>query len=301
MAYALSMSITVPLAALFVGVGVLLPWVLALWRTQQFGEDEVIPNRLGWRPFVHSMLACVLAFNLIFFLQELFLVLPKALVPGLQPTLFHNNHRWVGEARIADLLQGTGAVAILLFGLLFALIASRQARPPLLIVWLAFHGLFQALPQFAVGAMVDAQDVGQAYEYLDLGRAGKAVAALVALAAIPAAGLWLGGRFLATAWEPSQVDGRRARFGYLLQIAGLPALAAIPVIVLFRIPRELTEVLAPPVMVALVGFGWVQLAAFRSGPVTTEGEAPVRLQPMLFTVAALLAIFQLVLRPGITF
>jgi hypothetical protein len=296
------MNITVPLAALFIGAGILLPWVLALWRSQQIGEeDEVLPGRIGWRPFIYSMLAYVLAFNLIFFLQELFLVLPKALVPGLQPTLFHNNHRWTGEARIAELLQASGAIAILLFGLLFAVIAFRQARPSLLILWLAFHGLFQSLPQFAVGAIVDAQDVGRAYEFLDFGRAGKVAAALVALAVIPAAGIWLGGRFLASAWERSQVDSGRARFGYLLQMAGLPALAAIPIIVLFRFPRELTEVLAPPVVVAMIGFGWMQLAAFRSRQVTAEGKAPVRLQPLLLAVVALLAIFQLVLRPGISF
>lgn len=289
------------LTLLFVGFGILLPWGLALAKRLQVRGEEILPGRIGWRPIVHSMLAYVLAFNLTFFLQELFLVLPKALVPGLQPTLFHNNHDWVGEAAIADLFQGTGALAILLSGLLFAFIAARQARPSLLVLWMAFHGLFQSLPQFVVGAITEGQDVGQAYRYLGLGPAGEATIALAALGAIPIAGLWLGARFLATTWEPTQVESRRARFGFLLRIAGIPALAAIPVLVLFRIPRELIEVLAPPVLVPVLGYGWLQLAAFRPGAIEADGKAPLSLIPLLAAVVVLLAIFQLVLRPGIAF
>ena len=284
----------------FVGFGLILPWGLALTKRLAIRGEEVFPGRIGWRPIAYSTLACVLAFNLTFFLQELFLVLPKSLVPGLHPTLFHNNHRWVGEAPIADLFQGTGAVAILLSGLVFCAIASRQARPSLIILWMAFQGLFQSLPQFVAGAISKGQDVGQAYAYLGLG-GGKAVIALAALAAIPAAGIWLGARFLSTAWEPGQVDSKRARFGYLLRMAGIPALVGIPVLVLFRIPRELIEVVAPPVLVPLLGYGWLQLAAFGPGAVTAQGIAPVRLGPLLVAVTALLAIFQLVLRPGISF
>jgi len=222
-------------------------------------------------------------------------------VPGLHPTLYHNNHNWVGGAPIADLFQGTGALAILLSGLLFAAIASRQARPSWLVLWMAFHGLFQSLPQFVVGAIAEGQDVGQAYAYLDFGGGGKATFALAAMAALPVAGLWLGSRFLTTAWEDRQVDSKRARFGYLLRLAGIPALAAIPLLVLFRLPRELIEVLAPPVLVPLLGYGWLQLAAFRSGSIAAHGRAPVQIVPLSVAVAALLMIFQLVLRPGIPF
>lgn len=289
------------LTFLFVGFGILLPWGLALAKRLEVRGEVILPGRIGWRPVVHSLLAYVLAFNLTFFLQELFLVLPKSLVPGLEPTLFHNNHRWVGEAAIADLFQGTGALAILLSGLLFAAIAARQARPSLLVLWMAFHGLFQSLPQFVVGAITEGQDVGQAYAYLEIGGGGEAVIALLAMAALPVAGLWLGERFLATAWEPWQVDSRRARFGFVLRIAAIPALVAIPLLALFRIPRELIEVLAAPILVPLLGYGWLQLAAFRAGSIEAGGRAPLGVVPLLVAVAALLAIFQLVLRPGIAF
>ena len=290
------------LTILFFGFGLLLPWGIALTRRLRLPDEDSAKGSVDWRAAVHSVLAYVFAFNLTFFIQEVFLVLPKAMVPGLHPTLYHNNHNWTGEAAIADLFQGTGALAILVTGLAFAWIAARQARPTLLILWLAFHGLFQSLPQFVVGAITAGNDVGQAYDYLRLGAAGEIALALAALAAMPIAGLFLGRRFLATAWDERQVGSARGRYGFLLRIAGLPALAAIPIIILFRVPRELIEVLLPPVLVPLFGFAWLQLAAIRpGGKPGADGAAPSRILPLLAACAALLAFFQLVLRPGVPF
>ena len=64
-----------------------------------------------------SILLCALAFNLTFLWQELWLVIPKALTPGLHPILYHNNHNWTGDSPRVDLLQGTGALATLVSGL----------------------------------------------------------------------------------------------------------------------------------------------------------------------------------------
>jgi hypothetical protein len=295
------MSVELLLTIIFFGFGLLLPWGMALAKRLRLPGDDVFAGRIGWRPAAHSMLAYVLAFNLTFFIQELFLVLPKALVPGLQPTLYHNNHNWEGDAAIADLFQGTGALAILIIGLTFAFIASRQSRPSFFILWMAFHGLFQSLPQFVVGAITAGNDVGQAYDYLGLGPAGEVLLALLALAAMPVAGIWLGRRFLSTAWEPGWIETARDRFGYLARIAGLAALAAIPLIILFRVPREPIEVLAPPILVPLFGYGWLQLAAFRPGGAKTSGMQPTSLVPLIIAAVAMLAFFQLVLRPGIAF
>lgn len=293
--------IEVALTVLFAGAGLLLPWGLALYRRLQVRGEDVFPGRIGWKPVAYSLLAYVLAFNLTFFIQELFLVLPKALVPGLQPILYHNNHNWYGDAEIAELFQGTGALAILISGLIFSSIVARQERPGLFPLWMAFHGLFQSLPQFIVGAIVAENDMGRAYDYLGIGPESELILALAALAAMPVAGLWLGRQFLRSGWEGAPIANQRTRFGFLLRMAGLPALAAIPVITLFRIPRELIEVLAPPVMVPLFGYGWMQLAAFRSSDFSGNGAAPSRLVPLMIGVLMLLAFFQLVLRPGIRF
>jgi len=295
------MGIEIVLTILFFGIGLALPWALALWWRWQARQGAGLGGPVGWRPVVHSTLAYVLAFNITFFIQELFLVLPKAMVPGLEPTLYHNNHNWTGDAAIAELFQGTGGLAILVSGLIFARIASRQARPSLFVLWMAFNGLFQSLPQFVVGAIIPGNDMGRAYDYLALGTAGEAALALAALAAIAVAGLWLGRRFLATAWESNQVRSAHSRFAYLTRIAGLATLAGFPLVILFRVPREPMEVLFSPILVPLFGYGWMQLAAFRRPSESAEGTRPDRLRAWLIATVVLLAIFQLILRPGIPF
>lgn len=299
MAYAAAVGLMITI--LFVTVGLLLPWVVALsLRLRAMGTD-VFVGRMGWRPIIHSTLAFVVAFNLTFFIQELFLVLPKATVPGLHPTLFHNNHEWVGTAPIAELYQGTGALAILASGLIFAIIAAFRQRPSFFVLWMAFNGLFQSLPQFIVGAIHGGQDVGRAYDYLGLGPAGETMVALTALAAMPVAGIWLGRQFLSAAWDQRQLGSYCCRFGFLLRMAGLPALAALPLIILYRVPREAIEVLAPPVLVPLFGYGWTQIAAFRPGGARARGSHPTAIVPLLIAAIILLAFFQLVLRQGISF
>jgi hypothetical protein len=292
--------IEIALTMLFALFGLIVPWIVALGLRVRSMGAHVFVGRMGWQPIVHSMLAYVLAFNLTFFIQELFLVLPKSMVPGLTATLYHNDHQWTGNAPIAELYQGTGALAILVSGLLFSLIAARREKPSHFVLWMAFNGLFQSLPQFVVGAIHGGQDVGRAYDYLAIGPVGEVLLALLALAAMPAAGIWLGRQFLSAAWDQGQLGSYCCRFAFLLRTAGLPTLAALPIIILFRVPRELIEVLAPTVLVPLFGYGWMQLAAFTPGGAKARGVRPERVFPLLMAVAALLAFFQLVLRPGIT-
>ena len=71
-------------------------------------------TRWNWKQSVASALLYALAFNLVFFVQGFFLVLPKTFTPGLRPTLFHNNHTWEGDSPLAKLYQGTGALVLLL-------------------------------------------------------------------------------------------------------------------------------------------------------------------------------------------
>jgi hypothetical protein len=289
------------LTIIFPLFGLFLPWGIALALRLRSRGAAVFVGRMGWEPIVHSTLAYVLAFNITFFIQELFLVLPKAMVPGLSATLYHNNHEWTGTAPIAELFQGTGAMAILASGLIFTAIASRQSKPSFFVLWMAFHGLFQSLPQFIVGAIASGNDVGRAYDYLGIGIVGETLVALLALAAMPVAGILLGRQFLAAAWDQRQLGSYCCRFGFLLRIAGLPALAALPIVILFRVPRELIEVLAPPLLVPLFGYGWLQLAAFKPAGARAKGIRPESVVPFFAGAVALLAIFQLVLRSGITF
>ena len=182
------------------------------WRRM---TDHTLVRPWNWRLSACSALIYALAFNLIFFIQELFLVLPKALTPGLRPSLYHNNHTWTGENPLAALFQGTGALATCLAGFVCALVL--RVRPPrssavrLFLIWMIYNGFLQALPQVVVGAFVPANDVGMAMDYLHWSAAAKKLAALVALIAIAAIALLLRKPILSLAENPDEIANPRER------------------------------------------------------------------------------------------
>ena len=292
-------------AALLLVVVPLMLGLAGVLRRHRAHEDEV---RQGahWsaRLIVSSALLYALAFNLTFLIQELFLVLPKALLPGVRPTLFHNNHTWAGENALTSLFQGTGALAILVSGVLCALRLERHAPRSLgarlFLIWMAYNGLLQALQQVVVGAMHAGSDLGMAMDYLGLPAPAKSLAALAALLAIPLVALRLTGALLALADNPARLASARARSAFIFNIATLPGVLGIVLIIPFRIPREPLEVLAPPVAVTLIGMTWMQAAAWRFRHVERVALAPLAspLRPLTLLVGLLL-LFQLLLRPGI--
>lgn len=256
-----------------------------------------------WQQTLRSLLLYTLAFNLTFFVQELFLVLPKALTPGLHATLYHNNHTWQGDNPLARLFQGSGVVAILLSGMLCLWLTARRpshsANLRLFVIWMAYCGWFMALPQVVVGALSARSDFGMAMDFLGLSALAKALAALCALVLMAIVGWWLSGAFLSTA-PAAALEGPRTRLGYVFRIATVPALAAVPLIALFRVPREPSEVLIVPAAVSLIGVLWVQAAAPSTQPHTAPPADSGSSGVPLAAVAMLLLIFQLLLRRGIT-
>jgi hypothetical protein len=256
-----------------------------------------------WRLAFSSALACTLAFNLTFFIQELFLVVPKALTPGLSPTLFHNNHAWTGSNPLAELFQGTGAAATALSGATCALLLARGVgrtqASRLFLLWMTYCGFFMALPQVVVGAVSGASDLGRAMGYLQLGGAARIACALLALAAMPAIALRLARAFLELA--PAAPPTAAARRGWIFQVATLPALIALALIVPFRVPRELIEVVIVPFAVMVAGIPWIQAGAPWTKNVATSPTRPSGLTRIAVATLLLLAIFQLVLRPGVPF
>ncbi len=239
---------------------------------------------------VGSVILCALAFNLTFFWQELWLVIPKALTPGLHPVLYHNDHDWTGHSAAAELLQGTGALATLASGLAFGagLAMARRLSPTwrLFLFWMAFEGLYQSLMQLAVGALVPGNDVGRALAYLH-----AAAAARWSLLALAVAGMALAGVCLA----------RRYSGGAGLEIA-LTAMLAIAPIIPFRVPRGLAEVVLIPLLVNLAGAGWTTLGASIAGaPAATRERQRVAILVPSVALCVTLLLFQLVLRRGLAF
>jgi len=239
-----------------------------------------------------------LAFNLTFIVQELFLVIPKALTPGLKPILFHNNHDWSGHHPFERLFQGTGALATVIMASGFALWLA--ARPPrsaaarLFLAWMVFHGFLGALPQVLVGALLARNDVGMAMDFFGMTDLQKASAAILALGAIGAVCLWLTPRFARfTGGAPSSA---------ILQTVTAPAALGVLLIMPSRVPGGLDQVVIVPVAVALIGVAWIQgsawLADYRD---PTVSDGPLRLAIPVVAALVQVLIFQLLLRPGIRF
>jgi hypothetical protein len=294
-------------AALLLLVAPLLLALRGLLRPHRVPREAAqAPVRHSWQLSASSALLYAIAFNLTFFIQELFLVLPKALLSGVHPVLFHNNHTWVGENPLTSLFQGTGALAILASGVLCAWRLrrrpSRSRTVQLFLIWMAYNGLLQALPQVVVGAVYAGSDVGMAMDYLGWGEGTRNLAALLALAAIPPAALRMIRPLLALADSPAQVGDARTRSVFIFRTATLPALVAIALIIPFRIPREPLEVLAPPAVVTFIGVAWIQAGAWRVRGVRPMGATAVlsAWRP-LGVLIGLLLLFQLLLRPGIRF
>jgi hypothetical protein len=304
-----------------IGIATLLVWVVGplllgltgLYRMQRIpvGGLPKAARPWDWKLSIASALLYALAFNLTFFIQELFLVVPKAFTPGLLPILFHNNHTWAGENPLASLLQGTGALTIFITGLSCALLLKqRPARSigvRLFLIWMAYNGFMQSLPQVVIGSVEPQNDVGMAMDYLHFGVAAKMAAALVALIAIAIAALTLRGPLLSVAQDVDDVRVNRTRTGFMFRVATLPALAAILLIIPFRVPRNWVEVAAVPVVVTVIGIAWMQAGAWAVSDAKASGASGSnRLGSKSIAYAGgallmLLLLFQLVLRRGVRF
>jgi len=260
----------------------------------------------NWKLTVNSALLYALAFNLTFFIQELFLVLPKALTPGLRPTLFHNNHSWEGDSPLASLFQGTGALAILITGLVCAVLLRRGLdRSPavrLFLIWMTYNGFLQSLPQVIIGAVNPRNDVGMAMDYFRLGAPLKTLMALAALVAIPPLALWLRRPLLSLAENPTLIADGRGRTRFAFRVATLPALMGTLLIIPFRVPRDWIEVVMLPLVVTVIGVAWLQAGAWNVSGVRVVGGPGVRsVMYPLGALVILFLVFHFVLRPGVRF
>jgi hypothetical protein len=230
-------------------------------------------------------------------------VLPKAFTPGLEPTLFHNNHDWRGSHPLVDLLQGTGALATVLASAFFTAWLIRRTPKGdvtrLVLFWLALLGFLSALPQVVIGTVIPQNDVGRAMTYLQFAPGARLLASVVALLAMALSCWRLAPYLLSTAAEG--ISAQRPRGSVAVRLAVLPCILAIPLIVVFRVPNSAIEVLLPPCVDALIAAVWLLAAAWQASPTGAEPPRPQPLTWLLLALGCLLAFFQVVLRPGIDF
>jgi hypothetical protein len=195
-------------------------------------------------------------------------------------------------------------LATLLAGSLCALFLrhARGTVARLMLLWLAYCGVIMALAQVVIGAINPQADVGRAMIYLQVPGGMRRLAAGLVLLLIPAFALWLSRGIPRSS---AQLDDSPPGARHVFAVATLPALLALPIIVLFRVPREFAEVAIVPALFVIAGIPWMQAGAAFMKPHAhspREPTLPSRALPWLWAATvALLAVFQLVLRPGIRF
>lgn len=264
-------------------------------------------HRTAWdgRFIAASLLFCTLAFNLTFFVQEFMLTLPKAFVPGVHVWLYHNNHHWEGDAPILPLLQGTGAMADLVSGLIFALLfagaGARSTTTRLFLFWMAFQGFYAGFSQLVIGALIPQNDMGMAYGYLGLSSAARMGMLVLGLIASALAGFWLARKAIALLATTGETLNAGPRMGFLLFAVLLPILITGALIIPFRIPRNMIEVTIFPTIVMLFGAIWVVIGGALSPTAPRPAHPAPSLAVPLAALIVVLLVFQLVLRPGIQF
>ena len=88
----------------------------------------------------------------------------------------------------------------------------------------------------------------------------------------------------------------------MFQVATVPALAAIMLIIPFRVPRQFIEVVMVPVIVTAIGIAWLQAGAWAVTRVKAGGTLnSTSIACPLGALLILLLIFQFILRPGVRF
>ena len=259
----------------------------------------------NYTTMINSAVLYALAFNLIFFLQELFLVLGKKAL-GLKSILYHNNHIWEGEHSMTSLMQGSGALAIFLIGLfclvIFRFIINSQSIWKVFVLWLAFHGLIQSLPQVAVAYMDPMTDVGEALVgYLNLSQPILIILAIASIITIPLINIWFSKKLLELVPSDVDLNNPKAKFKYIRFIALGAAFIGSIIIIPFRIP-PLSQAITPFV-VFVFSIPWIWASATAAKDIRHTSNRindKIYWEPIIFLILILI-LFQFVLAPGVKF
>ena len=287
-------------AALLVG-----PIIWGLSNRVKYKGPSAPKDRSNFTVMINSAVLYALAFNIIFFLQELFLVLGKKAL-GLQTFLYHNNHTWSGEHPMASLMQGSGALAIFLIGLIclviYGFILNSKSIWKLLILWLAFHGLIQSIPQVMVAFFDAGTDVGEALVgYMNLSQPILVILAITSVIATAMISGWFCRPLLGFASYDIDLNNPKAKIITIRYIAVGAALIGSILVIPFRI-LPMGQAITP-FIVMIFSVPWIWSAAALSKPIgRTSNRINERIywSPILW-LALLLIFFRIILAPGVEF
>ena len=249
----------------------------------------------------NSAVLYALSFNLIFFIQELFLALGKKWL-GLRAYLYHNNHNWDGTHPMEGLAQGLGALAILIFGVIvFQLtkVVKQTSWLYVFLVWLSFQGFAQSLPQFITAFIARDTDTGQAFTYLKIGDTlGLLISIICTFLMLYICAVY-SKIFLRISPNHSTLFNAFSKFRYLFGIIILGSLLGAVICIPFRIMPLDRAIM--PFMVTLISVPMIWAYAWKASPGKVNNNV-INHKTALVPISILfllLLFFQLVLAKGV--
>lgn len=276
--------------------------VYGYFRTRKDRKQAIEKTGSSWPLIINSAVLYALAFNTIFFIQELFLALGKKWL-GLKAYLYHNNHNWEGYHPMEGLAQGYGAAAIFITGVICLVIARRIKLSThwlqLFFLWMAFQGLAQSLPQFITAAMAPDTDTGQAYTYLGIADQVGLLISIAGIILMLLIGMAYSQYLLQLAPSNNDTANASRRFNYIFRIGVAASIIGIMLIIPFRIMPWSRA--TAPLFVTLLSIPMVFANAWKAKPgytINSEVNRKIFIWPVIFLIILLL-IFQLILAKGV--
>ena len=210
---------------------------------------------LSWSRLLNETVLFALAFNLIYFIHELALVVAGAWL-GNDPILFHNNMHFTNMSLpMQNLAFTAGPVAVFVAGLLglasYFMVRQSNSIFSVFVFWFAYHGLWLFLGQLPEMAFSSHNDFARGLAVFNLGQPIRLLLTVCGIAGLILLGLFATKPLLATALTNNEVVTAGSRRKLIVQSGILPWLLGSILIIPFR--------LSPVERIILPFFGGVPL------------------------------------------
>ena len=252
---------------------------------------------------IRATLIYVLGLNLSFFAQEIGLFVSKALL-GIEVTLYHNSHDWLGDHPDLALWQGAGMIGLGVAGVL-GLLVARRSRTGFFSAdtgwWTAFHSFVALALNVAFGVVDRGTESGESLAALGLIGWPAAAVGLLAVLALPAIGFALGPKLISLPTRAAE-----SRFVVARRLIVWPALMAVPIIFVFRLPLSEQGLAGVLLLLMTVPWAvpWAVVGATRSSLLSTtdggdDATAAGSVRPAVWATLGSLVV-AVALTPGLT-
>lgn len=189
---------------------------------------------------LNGTILSALAFNIIYFIHELGLVVAGAWL-GNDPILFHNSVNFMNLSQPAqNLAFAAGPVAVFIVGLICGGVYLGLRRSAgafkLFVFWLSYHGLWLFLGQVPEIAFAAHGDFARGIAFLQLRQPVRIVGAILGLIGLVLLGLFATKPLLETAITNDELTITSNRRKLIFQSGILPWLIGSILIIPFRVP-----------------------------------------------------------------